>query len=147
MENAMAPHYSTLAWKIPWMEKPGGLPSMGLHRVRHNWSDLAAAAAAELHWGSFPGGSAVKNPPATPKMCVWSLGREDPLEEGVATHSSILAWRIPWMEEPGGLQSLRLQRVGHDWSNWTHTQSSTETRSGDWEIWQCFPRTHIYLQY
>ena len=45
---------------------------------------------------------------------VQSLGREDPLEEGMATHSSILAWRIPWTEEPGGLQSVGLQRVGHD---------------------------------
>ena len=45
---------------------------------------------------------------------VQSLGWEDPLEKGVATHSSILAWRIPWMEEPGGLQSLGLQRIGHD---------------------------------
>ena len=42
------------------------------------------------------------------------LGREDPLEEGMTTHSSILAWRIPWTEEPGGLQSIGLQRVGHD---------------------------------
>ena len=45
---------------------------------------------------------------------VQSLGWEDPLEKGVATHSSILAWRIPWTQEPGGLQSLGLQRVGHD---------------------------------
>ena len=43
-----------------------------------------------------------------------SLGREDPLDEGMATHSSILAWRIPWTEEPHGLQSTELQRVGHD---------------------------------
>ena len=43
-EKATTPHSSTLAWKIPWMEESGGLPSMGLHRVRHNWSDLAAAA-------------------------------------------------------------------------------------------------------
>ena len=42
------------------------------------------------------------------------LGREDPLEKDMATHSSILAWRIPWTEEPGGLQSMGLQRVGHD---------------------------------
>ena len=45
---------------------------------------------------------------------VQSLGQEDPLEEGLATHSSILAWRIPWTEEAGGLQSMGLQRVGHD---------------------------------
>ena len=47
-------------------------------------------------------------------MRVPSLGREDPLEEGMATHSSILAWRIPWTEEPGRLWSIGLQRVGHD---------------------------------
>ena len=45
---------------------------------------------------------------------VHSLGWEDPLEEGMATHSSILAWRIPWAEEPEGLQSMELKRVGHD---------------------------------
>ena len=45
---------------------------------------------------------------------VKSLGREDPLEKGIATHSSILAWRIPWTEEPGRLQSMGLQRVRHD---------------------------------
>ena len=57
----------------------------------------------------FPRGSAVKNPPAMQKMQemrVPLLGQEDPLEKGTATHSSILAWRIPWTEEPGGLQSM-----------------------------------------
>ena len=49
----------------------------------------------------------------TEETRVQSLGREDPLEEGMATHSSILAWRIPWTEEPGRLQSTGLQRVGH----------------------------------
>ena len=53
----------------------------------------------------------------TEEMQVQSLGQEDPLEEDMATHSSILAWRIPWTEEPGGLQSTRSQTVGHDWSN------------------------------
>ena len=47
-------------------------------------------------------------------MRVRSLGWEDPLEEGMATYSNILAWRIPWTEEPGGLQSIGLQRIGHD---------------------------------
>ena len=50
-------------------------------------------------------------------------GWEDPLEEGMATHSSILAWRIPWTEEPGGLQSMELQWVRHDWSDLVHTYS------------------------
>ena len=53
-------------------------------------------------------------------MRVQSLGQEDPLEKGMATHSSILAWRIPWTEEPGGLQSIGLQRVGHYGSNSAH---------------------------
>ena len=62
----------------------------------------------------FPGGSAVKNPPAMQETWIGSLNWEDPLEEEMSTHSSILAWKIPWTEEPGGLQSMGLQRVGHD---------------------------------
>ena len=50
------------------------------------------------------------------EMWVWSLGWEDPLEKEVATHSYILAWRIPWTEKPGGLQSTRSQRVRHNWA-------------------------------
>ena len=56
----------------------------------------------------------VKNLPAMQETWVRSLGREDPLEKGMATHSSILAWRIPWTEEAGMLQSMGSQRVGHD---------------------------------
>ena len=62
----------------------------------------------------FPGGSVVKNLPAKQKARVRSLGGEDPLEKAVATHSSILAWEIPWTEEPGGLWSTGSQRLGHD---------------------------------
>ena len=57
----------------------------------------------------------VENPPALRKNWVQSLGWEDPLEEGMATHSGILAWKIPRAEEPGGLQSMALQRIRHDW--------------------------------
>ena len=57
----------------------------------------------------------IKNLPSVWETWVWSLGWEDPLEKGMATHSSILAWRIPWTEEPGRLPSMRLQRVGYDW--------------------------------
>ena len=56
----------------------------------------------------------VKNLPAMQETCIRSLGQEDILEKGIVTHSSILAWRIPRTEEPGRLQSMRLQRVGHD---------------------------------
>ena len=57
----------------------------------------------------------VKNRPAMQDTQVQSLGWEDPLEKGMATHSSILSWRIPWTEEPGRLQSFGSQRVGRDW--------------------------------
>ena len=56
----------------------------------------------------------LKNPPAMWETWVQSLGREDPLEKGMATHSSILAWRIPWTGEPSALQSMGSQRVGHN---------------------------------
>ena len=65
----------------------------------------------------FPGGSAVKNLPAmqgSPEMSFQSLGREDPLEKGMATHSSILLGRFPWTEEPDGIQGIGSQRVGHN---------------------------------
>ena len=62
----------------------------------------------------FPRGSVVKNPPAVQETQVQSLGWEDPLEKEMATHSSVLAWRIPGTGEPGGLPSMGSHRVGHD---------------------------------
>ena len=62
----------------------------------------------------FPNGSVVKNLPAVQKTWIQSLAQEDPLEEEMATHSSVLAWEIPWTEEPGGLQSMGSQRVRHN---------------------------------
>ena len=61
----------------------------------------------------YLGGSVVKNPPAVQEMWFWSQNWENPLEEEMATHSSILAWEIPWSKEPLGLQSRGLERVGH----------------------------------
>ena len=62
----------------------------------------------------FPGGSVVKNPLANATQSVQSVVQKDPLEKEMATHSSILAWKIPWTEEPGGLQSMESQRVRHN---------------------------------
>ena len=62
----------------------------------------------------FPAGSVVKNPPVKQETWVRSLGPEGPLEKEMATHSSVLAWRLSWTEEPGGLQTIGSQRVGHD---------------------------------
>ena len=77
-----------------------------------------------------------KNLPAvqdTQEMQVQSLGREDALEEGMATHSSILAWRTPWTEWPSGLQSMGPKRVGHDWATNTFTLTHYVTSTG----WKC----------
>ena len=63
---------------------------------------------------AFPSGSAVKNLPAVQETGVLSLGRKDPLKKEMAAHSSTLAWEILWTEEPGGLQSMGLQRVLHN---------------------------------
>ena len=75
---------------------------------------------------SFPGGASGKESTCQcrRRRDVDSIpGSEDPLEEGMATHSSILAWRIPWTEEPGGLQSMGLQRTEHNCSDLAHTQA------------------------
>ena len=63
----------------------------------------------------------VKNPPAMQEMWIRFFGQKDPLEKGMATHSRILAWRIAWAEEPGGLQSMGSQRVRHGWATNTFT--------------------------
>ena len=69
---------------------------------------------AKLWWGASLVAQRLKHLPAMQETWVQSLGREDPLEKEMATHSSTLAWRIPWREEPGRLQSMGSQRVGHD---------------------------------
>ena len=76
----------------------------------------------------------LKSLPAMRETWVWSLGREDPLEKEMATHSSILAWRIPWTEEPGGQQFTGLQRVRHDWATWLHSTFSIKLSPGITEI-------------
>ena len=69
----------------------------------------------------FPVAQTVKNPPAMQETWVQSLGQKDSLEEEMTTQSNVLAWRIPWTEEPGGLQSMGSQRVGHNWETNTFT--------------------------
>ena len=75
--------------------------------------------------GDLPGSLDSKESASGAAVPVRSLGREDPLEKEMANHSSILTWRIPWTEEPGRLQSMGSQRVGHDWvtnKDWIHDQ-------------------------
>ena len=67
---------------------------------------------------------------------VRSLGREDPLEEGMATLSSVLAWRIPWTEEPGGIQPMRSRRVRHDWVSNTHLKKLLNMDNSQEDCWK-----------
>ena len=89
-----------------------------------------------------------KNLPAMQEIQVWFLGREDPLEKGIATHSSIFAWRIPWTEESGEFQSIESHRVGHDWSDlartinnkrMSHISQFFQTALEDWACWLLWP--------
>ena len=151
----MATHSSVLAWRIPGMAEPGGLPSRRSHRVGHDWSDLAAAAAAIILLYQPEGGignsevsvlyylslchlplffffvfpitfevslvaQMVKHLPAMWRTRVPALGQEDPLEKKMATHSSILAWKIPWTKEPGGLHSPWVCKES-DMTEWLHS--------------------------
>ena len=102
-----------------------------------------ATLAPPTSWLSFPGGWVVKNPPAVQEpqeMWVRSLGWEDPLEEGMATHSNILAWRIPPTKEPGGLQSIGPHRVRHDWSD----LACTACTQLDYTV-KCSQKTFLHL--
>ena len=81
---------------------------------------MAKFVSPNLQWTSLVP-QTIKNLTAMRKTLVRSVGQEDPLEKDMATHSTILAWRIPWTEEPGGLQSMGSQRVGHNWATSTFT--------------------------
>ena len=106
-------HSSILACRIPWTEETGrqsmGLQSMGSQRVGHDWVTVTLGASLVTQ--------TVNNLPAMQKTRVQSLGQEDALEKEMTTHSSILACRIPWTEEPGSFQSIGSQRVRHNWSD------------------------------
>ena len=93
--------------------------------INHNWKEYEKEYVCVWVWLPIPThihvwaslvAQMVKRLPTTQETRVRSLGQEDPLEKKMATHSSVLPWRIPWMEEPGGLQSMGSQRVGRNWA-------------------------------
>ena len=100
--------------------------------TKGNWNYQRALNTCSFILRDFPIAQ-IKNLPATQKTRVWSLGWEDPLEKEMATHSSILAWRIPWTGEPGRLQSIGSQRVGHDWETGTgiHSRGLTDKQNSE----------------
>ena len=165
-EKAMATHSSTLAWKVPWTEEPGGLQSMGSRRVGHDWA-TSFSLFTFMHWrrkwqptpvflpGEFQGQGSLVG------CRLWGRTESDAteatyqqqqqymkVEKAMAPHSSTLAWKIPWTEEPGRLQSMGSLRVGHDWATslslftfmhwrrkWQPTQSSCLENPRDGVAW------------
>ena len=118
----MAIHSSTIAWKIPCTEEPGRLQSMGSQSrtterltlyLESNRRMILSPEASGLWFHSLVA-QRVKHLPTMQDTRVPSLGWEDPLEKGMQPTPSILPWRIPWTKEPGRLQSVGLQRAGHD---------------------------------
>ena len=136
LEKGTATYSSTLAWRIPWLYSPWaaesdvteqlslsllGFPGSSVGKESacnagdHGWIPGSGRSAREgigyqlqYSWDSLVA-QLVKNLPAKWETWVWSLGWEDPLEKGKATHSSTLAWRSPWTEEPGRLQFMQSQ--------------------------------------
>ena len=94
----MATHSSVLAWRIAGTAEPGGQPSMGSHRIGHDWSHSAAAAAASIYLVNikgFPSDSVVKNLSAMQEIQIQFLGWENLLEKEMVNYSSVLPWEIP----------------------------------------------------
>ena len=103
---------------------------------------------------AFPGSSVVKNRLPMQEMLVRTLGQEDSLQKEMVTHSSILAWKIPWTEEPGGLQFTWLQRAGHNWASMhactkNYSKNMTngkETKTKKWGKWKVFKWVATYAK-
>ena len=128
LEEGMATHSSTLAWRIPWTEDPERLQSMGSQRVGHDWETslllwytkgdtLNQWRVLGLSWGfSELRLSKVFRTQPEHRKCSIKVSYYYCSGEEMATHSSILVWRFPWTEEPGGPQSMGSQRVRRDWA-------------------------------
>ena len=153
LEKEVSTHSSILAWTIPGTVEPSRLPSVGLHRVGHNWSDLAAATDSmvwpameysehlsqskpqksikarldyqALHTDQYmcqPIGVVQSRPPLCNSWHIFFFFKykrdmqSSKVEKAMATLSSTLAWKIPWTEGPGRLQSMGSLGVGHDWT-------------------------------
>ena len=91
------------------------------------------AKVCRRKWSKPQVAEMIKNLLAVQETCIWSLGGEDPLEKRMAAHSNNPAWKIPWTDDPGGLQSMGLQRVGHDWA--TNTFTWIPAYRTVWTIW------------
>ena len=132
----MATHSSTLAWKIPWTEEPGRLQSMGSQGVGHDWvTSLSLSLSLSLWVGrlGWPGSGDLHQ---TSEFLFWQ-DIEGSMEKAMVTHSSTLAWKIPWTEGPGGLQSMGHKEL--DMTEWLHFHFSLSCiGEGNGNPLQCF---------
>ena len=126
----MASHSSALAWRIPWMEEPGRLQSMGSLRVGHNWGTSLSLSCIGEGNGNPLQCSCLENPrdggawwaavygvtQSQTQLKQLSSSSSLSQEKAMAPHSSTLPWKIPWAEEPGRLQFMGSLRLGHDWA-------------------------------
>ena len=126
LEEGMATHSSILAWRMSMNREDWQAIVHGVAKSQTRLGDQVQHSTRTMRGASLVA-QMLKNLPAMQETQVLSLGREDPLEKGISTHSSVLAWKIPWTEEPGGLQSIGLQRVSHDWVTNTHTHTTMRT--------------------
>ena len=140
-ETWVYPWVRKMPWRREWLPTPVFLPGefhgqrslAGYNPCGHKESDTIQRLNNNTYCIGLLRTLVVKNLPASAgdiKACIQSLGQEDPLEEGMATHSSIPAWRIPWTDEPGQLQSIGSQRVRHDWSNLAGMHTYTQFIKG-----------------
>ena len=106
----MATHSSILAWRIP-IDR--GSWQVIVHGVAESETTERLSIHIYLHLG-FPDGSVVKTPPEKQETLIRFMGQKDPLKKEMETNSTILAWKIPWIEKSGGLQSMGSQKVRHD---------------------------------
>ena len=126
LEEGMAIHFNSLAWRTPWTDEPSGLWSIGSQRVEHDWSIWTHKARTGIisnftlnmrfvrneskELGVWEKGGGIQ-----PVMIYWATTRGQ-TEKAMAPHSSTLAWKIPWTEEPGRPQSMGSLRVRHNWA-------------------------------
>ena len=145
LEEEMATHSSVLAWRIPGTGEPGGLPSLGSHRVGNEWKDLAAAAARGrgymYTYSWVPGGLDGKESVCNAGNPGLIPGSGRPVGEGNGNPLQYYCLEKSMVEQPGGLQSVGSQRVGHDWVIKTFT---FHFRS--WFTLWCTAKTNATLQ-
>ena len=112
----------------------GIFPTQGLNPGLPHWTDVLLSVPSRKSWVTSIASQVAQQWRLHLPMQMWvqSLGREDSLEKAIATHSSILAWRIPWKEEPGGLQSMGSQRVRPEWA--TEHRQHTEPLLGSYSL-------------